>query len=314
MLRFSFSRLSSAFTLVELMVVVAIIAALVMLAIPNIRNMREKAWSTQCQNNLRQYGVAMGQYMSAGSEASGAGAGGKFGINLPASYYTGGIWARNASAASATVGPPIFYNIVGRLPMDVTIQSLSAGQASVRVCPVVLQMIKKQGNFFDPNSPNFKGNGEYEDTSGNTFVRADFEGGWISSTNPLNTGDTNSGYDEAGSLILSAFFSTYAINPRYGGGNWYIKDIPANVIAYIDWNAKEGWNASLNPHPSGTFKFTSPDNRIVCNVTPKWTNAWWLTEVGFYHLQGGEYGANYVAMDGHVGWVSSNAIGTNLFY
>ncbi len=55
---------ASAFTLVELMVVVAIISILLMLLIPNIRTMREKARSSQCQNNLRQYGIAMNQYMA----------------------------------------------------------------------------------------------------------------------------------------------------------------------------------------------------------------------------------------------------------
>ncbi|MBU4367120.1 MAG: DUF1559 domain-containing protein, partial [Kiritimatiellae bacterium] len=57
-------RLASGFTLVELMVVVAIISILLMLLIPNIRAMREKAWSSYCQNNLRQYGIAMNQYMA----------------------------------------------------------------------------------------------------------------------------------------------------------------------------------------------------------------------------------------------------------
>lgn len=57
-------RLASGFTLVELMVVVAVISIMLMLLIPNIRTMREKAWSSNCQNNLRQYGIAMNQYMS----------------------------------------------------------------------------------------------------------------------------------------------------------------------------------------------------------------------------------------------------------
>src|SRR5450759_1251450 len=61
-LRPTVSGLLAAFTLVELMVVVAIISILLMLLIPNIRTIREKAWSTSCQNNLRQYGIAMNHY------------------------------------------------------------------------------------------------------------------------------------------------------------------------------------------------------------------------------------------------------------
>jgi hypothetical protein len=92
------------------------------------------------------------------------------------------------------------------------------------------------------------------------------------------------------------------------------KDIPANVIAFIDWNAREGWGANL--YNTTNWMFTGTDSRgnPVNQGTPKWTNAWWLTEVGFRHLgAGNEYGANYVAMDGHVGWISSNAISETNF-
>jgi len=273
------------------MVVVAIIAILLMLVIPNIRTMREKAWSAQCQNNLRQYGVAMNVYMAAGSWFGGSRPSGKYNIETDVNRYQG-IEPRNASGSSGTVGPPLFNNIAGcftNVNDRVTISSLSAGQPSVRVCPAVLQMIKKEGNFFDPNAPNFKGNSAYADVDGQ-WVRADFE----------------NGNDGQGNIKLSPDFSTYAINPEWIG---YSKSkIPENVIAYIDWNAKEGWWATLRFTNSTVFQFTSPDDSIIQNVTPKWTNAWWLTEVGFYHRIGNECGANYVAMDGHVGWISSNKI------
>jgi prepilin-type N-terminal cleavage/methylation domain-containing protein len=122
---------SVGFSLIELLVVIAVIGVLVALTLPAVQSAREAARRTQCQNNLKEHGLALNNYVTL-SEAYPIGY--VAWRNPPGGAAPG--WAWSAAILPQLEQGPIYDALNVKLPVDfadnVTVRTSSL---AIYVCP-----------------------------------------------------------------------------------------------------------------------------------------------------------------------------------
>jgi prepilin-type N-terminal cleavage/methylation domain-containing protein len=122
-------RRRPAFTLIELLVVLAIIGILLALLLPAVQMARESARKTQCQNNLRQIGLALHNY----HDSHTCYPSGWIGVNVTAGTLDqAGLngWAWGSKLLPMLDQAPLYNQIKFGLAMT------DPGNAEVRVAPL----------------------------------------------------------------------------------------------------------------------------------------------------------------------------------
>lgn len=138
------NKRTSLFTLIELLVVIAIIAILAAMLLPALQQARDRAKSTQCVGNLKQYGTGVMQYVDdqAGIYPEGP--------NSNRKWYT----QMAMYIAPAIVKPRVVLG--GNTPPYYLISTINQKNAGVMSCPQALKHHAKGGESFILNvNPNY---------------------------------------------------------------------------------------------------------------------------------------------------------------
>ncbi|HLW65783.1 MAG TPA: DUF1559 domain-containing protein [Gemmataceae bacterium] len=184
-------RQRSAFTLIELLVVIAIISILIGLLLPAVQKVRAAAARTQCQNNLKQIGLAMHNYHD------------QFG-HLPPGYYDVAPWPQNDQGPGWGWGSFILPNLEQDNVYKLIDFNLSVGSGNANIVKARTTFLKVFQCPADPNSQQ-------------TFTISDGSGGsWVLARGSYVACNGNDGVDDNTTPPHSGAFVRGVTGYRFG--------------------------------------------------------------------------------------------------
>ena len=318
-----------AFTLMELLTVLAIIGILFIIVAPRIQNARLRASATNCRNNIRQYGVALNQFLEANNgnfinplivpppvflaDSSGGGR-----IVFDGGTMDPGDAQPNdpgMPAARQWIGQLVFpyiYNLTNSYSGTTWWNATRAQPQQIpfynKFPPAVdAVIIPEQWPTYCPATLNSLVIFTTRRPRGlNTVPNAEL---WAVN-NPK--GFKGFGVDDTGQPDPDmGRFTTYAINNTQVGN--HRGQIPGNVVAFADWNHIYGWWAWVNNNP-GIWGMNNNRMGAVIGVGKPGGRLGCFTEVGFHHPGGDQMSANALLFNGNVVSILSNQASSNVYW
>ncbi|MCE9556593.1 MAG: DUF1559 domain-containing protein [Planctomycetes bacterium] len=131
--RYLAKKISRAFTLVEMLVVIAVVGVLIALLLPAIQSARESARRIACANNLRQLGIASHNHHSAHNSFA-AGAVSKADPAVPAAPWTFYRWSSLATLSPYLENTAAYNALNLKVPLyNASLQISPVNQAGVKI-------------------------------------------------------------------------------------------------------------------------------------------------------------------------------------
>jgi prepilin-type N-terminal cleavage/methylation domain-containing protein/prepilin-type processing-associated H-X9-DG protein len=280
------------FTLIELLVVIAIIAILIGLLVPAVQKVREAAARTQCENNLKQMGLAFHMYQDTHKNLPSGWSTNSGGNDAPSPY-----WSWSCLILPFIEQGPLYNQIAPVVPPTAgsgTTLSLPGNPANAIVTTVVpvYQCPSDTGQTINPNFGNYGKNnyvvnrwvtGPRGGPNGNANpapmkVQTITDG----SSNTILIGERDMIINVAGTSLIRHSNSSASFEGRMGRG---LTPQPAPGTVWTTGNDQR--LAFSSAHTSGcNFAFADGSvhflsNSIDCDPNDNWTNFPGVNSVNF---------------------------------